>query len=265
MSSALINKKNGLTLIELLIALVLSSLLTAVLYRAFIGQQRTYTVEDQVAEMQQNVRIAMGQMTREIRMAGHGGNILSVFGNINGFSNIITPAHDAITVILADEVGTLKQKAEKGTHQLKVTNALIFNGDKKKYLCLGGLNSYWVQSVTGDTITLGAFLTEDHPIHQSVFLVKAVSYYTGVSGGKTVLRRNENTGGGGQPLAENIETLEFSYVDSKGDVTANPPDIRMVKVTVTARTSRLDPDYKGGDGYRRRTLSSNIKIRNLGS
>ncbi len=264
MSSSLLKEKDGLTLIELIIALVLSSLLTTVLFRTFISQQRTYTVEDQVAEMQQSVRIAMGQMTREIRMAGHGGNILSIFGNINGFSNIITPTSDAITIILADEVGALKQKAEKGAHQLKVTNTLIFNSDKKKYLCLNGLNNYLVQSVTGDTIILGVPLAEDHPIHQPVYLVKAISYYIGASGGKTVLRRNENTGGGGQPLAENIESLDFVYFDANGEVTANPPDIRMVKMTVTARTNMLDPEYKGGDGYRRRTLSTNIKLRNMG-
>lgn len=257
-------KKNGLTLIELLIALVVSTILTAVLYRVFIIHQKIYTVQDQVADMQQNVRIAMGQMTREIRMAGYGGNILAIFGSINGFTNIITPASDAITVIFADEVGELKQNASKGAQQLKVTNASIFNTDKKKYLCLNGLNNYVIHSVATDTITLTAPLAEDHPIHQPVYLVKAVSYYIGLSGGKSALRRNENTGGGGQPLAENIENLELSYADAKGEATANPQDIRMVKVTVTARTSRLDPDYKGGDGYRRRTLSSNVKVRNLG-
>jgi type IV pilus assembly protein PilW len=55
-------KKNGVTLIELLIALVVSTILTAVLYRVFISHQKIYTVQDQVADMQQNVRIAMGQM-----------------------------------------------------------------------------------------------------------------------------------------------------------------------------------------------------------
>ena len=257
-------RKNGVTLIELLIALVLSSILTAALYRAFIGQQRTYTVQDQVADMQQNVRIAMGQMTKEIRMAGYGGDMLSIFGHINGFTNIITPTSNAITIILADEVGVLKQNAAKGANQLEVTNARIFNTDKKKYLCLDGLNDYLVQSVTGDTIILTAPLAEGHPINQPVYLVKAISYYLGLSGAKTVLRRNENTGGGGQPLADNIESLEFSYFDSNGDATANPSDIRMVKVTVTAKTNMSDPQLKGGDGYRRRTLSSNIKVRNMG-
>ncbi len=256
-------RKNGVTLIELLIALVLSSIVTAALFQAFIGQQKMYAVQDQVVDMQQNIRIAMGQMTREIRMAGYGGNILSVFGNINGFTNIITPASDAITIIFADEVGTLKENAAKGAHQLKVTNARIFNADKKKYLCLDGLHNYSVQSVEEDTVTLPAPLAEDHPIHQPVYLVKAISYYIGLSGGKPILRRNENTGGGGQPLAENIESLEFSYFDAKGDATANPPDIRLVKVTVAAKTNMSDPEYKGGDGYRRRKLSSNIKIRNM--
>ena len=257
-------KKNGVTLIELLIALAASAILTAVLYGTFIRHQKIYTTQDQVADMQQNVRIAMDQMTREIRMAGYGGNILAIFGNVNGFTNIVTPASDAITVIFADEVGELKQNASKGAQQVKVTDASIFNTDKKKYLCLNGLSNYLIRNVSTDTVTLAAPLAEDHPIHQPVYLIKAVSYYIGVSGGKSTLRRNENTGGGGQPLAENIETLEFSYIDAKGDVTANPPDIRMVKVTVTARTNRLDPDYKGGDGYRRRTLSSNIRIRNMG-
>ncbi|NTW20545.1 MAG: hypothetical protein HGA42_13495 [Nostocales cyanobacterium W4_Combined_metabat2_030] len=42
----------------------------------------------------------------------------------------------------------MKQNAAKGTHQLSVTNAGIFNTDKKKYLCLNGLNNYLVQNIT---------------------------------------------------------------------------------------------------------------------
>ncbi len=264
MNSTVLRKKIGVTLIELLIALVLCGILIAALYRAFIAQQRTYMVQDQVVDMQQNIRIAVDQMTKEIRMAGHGGDMLSIFGDVNGFTDIITPTNNAITVILADEIGVLKENATRGALHVKVTNASIFNTDKKKYLCLNGLNNYVVQTVSGDTITLTAPLGEGHPIGQSVYLVKAISYYLGVSGDKTVLRRNENTGGGGQPLAENIENLEFTFFDVNGGVTATPPDIRMVNVTLTARTGAIDPGFKGGDGYRRRTLSSQIKLRNMG-
>ncbi len=132
MSSNLCQKKNGVTLIELLIALVLSSIVTAALFQAFIVQQKMYAIQDQVVDMQQNVRIAMGQMTREIRMAGYGGNFLSAFGNVNGFTNVITPASDTITIIFADEVGALKENAAKGALQVRATNARIFNADKKK-------------------------------------------------------------------------------------------------------------------------------------
>jgi hypothetical protein len=65
-------------------------------------------------------------------------------------------------------------------------------------------------------------------------------------------------------VAENIESLQLSYFDENGNVTANPPDIRMVKVVVTAKSNRPDPEYKGGDGYRRRILSSHINVRNMG-
>jgi hypothetical protein len=206
----------------------------------------------------------MVQMTKEIRVAGYGGDMLSVSSHINGFTNIITPGSNAITILFADEVGVLKENTAKGAQQVRVTNAAIFNTDKKKYLCLNGLNNYLVQNVSGDTITLTASLAEGHPIHQPVYLVKAISYYLGISGAKSLLRRNENTGGGGQPVADNIESLEFTYFDTNGNVTSNPLDIRMVKVAVTAKTNMLDPQLKGGDGYRRRTLSSHIRVRNMG-
>jgi len=264
MSWSVFRKKKGLTLIELLIALVLSSILIAALYRVFISQQRLYVVQDQVTDIQQNVRIAIGQMTKEIRMAGYGGNILDIFDNINGFSNIVTPANDSITILLADQVGILKQNTNKGSNQIKVTNASIFNTEKKRYLCLNGLNNYLVQSITADKITTTTFLTEDHVISEPVYLVKAITYSIGLSAGKPALRRNENTGGGAQPLAVNMESLQFNYYDANGNLTMNPQDIRMIRVTVTVKTDSSDPEYKTGDGYRRRMLSSHIKVRNIG-
>ena len=61
-----------MTLIELLVALVITSLLGAGVYRTFVGQQHTYEVQDQVVDIQQNVRMAISRMTRELRMGGFG-------------------------------------------------------------------------------------------------------------------------------------------------------------------------------------------------
>jgi len=80
-----------------------------------------------------------------------------------------------------------------------------------------------------------------------------------------VLVRDEN--GASEVLADNIETLQFTYTLRSGtvmDSPTNPDDIRMVKVSFTARTKSADPQLSG-DGYRRRKLSSFATVRNMSS
>lgn len=61
----------GFTLVEMLIALALGSLVLLGLFDFLSFQQRAYMVQEWVAEMQQNARAAMDVLTREIRMAGY--------------------------------------------------------------------------------------------------------------------------------------------------------------------------------------------------
>jgi type IV pilus assembly protein PilW len=61
----------GLTLIELLIALVIFALAIGGVYRVFVFQSRAYTVQDQVVEVQQGTRSAMEILLRDLRMAGY--------------------------------------------------------------------------------------------------------------------------------------------------------------------------------------------------
>lgn len=65
-------KKNtkGITLIELLIGVVICGMVIAGIYRVFIAQSKAYTVQDQVVEVQQNVRSAMEILLRDLRMTG---------------------------------------------------------------------------------------------------------------------------------------------------------------------------------------------------
>jgi len=62
--------KRGITLIELLVALVIGAIAIGAIYRVFIAQTRAYTVQDQVVEVQQNIRGAMEIMVRDLRMTG---------------------------------------------------------------------------------------------------------------------------------------------------------------------------------------------------
>ena len=60
----------GFTVIELLVALSISSILIAGIYRTFNAQHKVYQVQNEVIEMQQGVRVAMDILARDIRMAG---------------------------------------------------------------------------------------------------------------------------------------------------------------------------------------------------
>lgn len=64
------HNEKGVTLVELLVALVIAAITLAGVYRVFISQTRSYAVQDQVMEVQQSVRSAMEIMLRDLRMAG---------------------------------------------------------------------------------------------------------------------------------------------------------------------------------------------------
>ena len=61
----------GFTLVELLIAMAVGLIVLGAMYGVFTTHNKTFSTQEQVAEMQQNARAAMDMMTREIRMAGY--------------------------------------------------------------------------------------------------------------------------------------------------------------------------------------------------
>jgi prepilin-type N-terminal cleavage/methylation domain-containing protein len=284
-------RNRGLTLIELLVAMVISAILIGAVYRTFINQQNTYAVQEQVVDMQQNVRVAINRMMREIRMAGFGnvGSILPFEAQDGGktliFDNIVNPIDnknnveqndDQLTIIGAfEQVSTLEEPAE-GTNVIKlVEKGPDFNTGYRRFLCVGGLEARTVTGLNGNTITLSERLKLRYEAGTPVYKVKAITYQLGWDNRNPtmpVLKREDKTDGGGlQAVAENIENLQFEYFgkDKNGDGIPDPAisagDIRLVKVTVIARTNLSDPEYKGETGgFRRRTITSNILVRNMG-
>jgi len=77
------SNKNGFTLIELLVAMAISGIVAGAIFTAFQSQQKSYFIQDQVTEMQQNLRAAMDIMVREIRMAGYDPQSSNGFGIID--------------------------------------------------------------------------------------------------------------------------------------------------------------------------------------
>jgi type IV pilus assembly protein PilW len=62
--------KRGITLIELLVALAICGVVVGGIYRVMIAQNKAYTIQDQVVEVQQNIRNAMEMIVRDLRMNG---------------------------------------------------------------------------------------------------------------------------------------------------------------------------------------------------
>ena len=295
MNKSIVKRSKGVTLIELLIALMISAILIAGIYRIFLYHQRTYVTQEQVADMQQNVRVAINRMMREIRMAGFGGkndnshgnnDIINIFGNVNGFANIINPennvtedgiTHDRITVVAAySQIATIAANVTAGDNLLRVnyTGSTKFNSDARKYVCINGRNNYEIVPTAGNNLTLaGTFtLNENHSAGEPVFLVRAIRYGLRVdTQGIPVLFRDlyPNTGSSKrESIAEYIEDLKICYILAKDPnscvpVVGNPTQIRGIRIAITARTKSSDPQLKEGGGFRRRTINTYIDLRNL--
>ena len=65
------NNKGGFTLIELMIAMAISTVVMTAIYSAYRSQLKSHITQQKVVEMQQNARAAMFVMEREIKMSGY--------------------------------------------------------------------------------------------------------------------------------------------------------------------------------------------------
>lgn len=232
----------GFTLVELLIALAVSGIIMTGVYSAFKTQQDSYLAQEQVAEMQQNIRAGLYLMARELRMAGYKGDGSSS-------ASIVAAQNDAIAF------------------------SVDFNGD-------GDVDD------AGENIGYDLY---DSSAAGSVVLGRAVAGST--------LSLSETPAGSGhyevsshQPLAENIEQLEFLYSLDDGTQTLTPtaaqlPLIRSVQISMLAITSHPDRNYTNNQSYapasaseissgvdwtptpdnlRRRFQTMTVKCRNIG-
>ncbi len=114
-SNSMPNKK-GVTLIELLVVLVISGIVIGGVYRVVISQTKAYTVQDQVAEIQQDVRGAMEIMVRDIRMAGFQSRSFSSAAISD--SPIVTPLSNNSITVNYEYISTLTRQTV--TYDLEV-------------------------------------------------------------------------------------------------------------------------------------------------
>lgn len=65
--------RNGaFTLVELLVATAVVGILLSLVYQIFISQQRGYVLQEDLADAQQNARVAVETLTRDLGALGTG-------------------------------------------------------------------------------------------------------------------------------------------------------------------------------------------------
>jgi len=78
------------------------------------------------------------------------------------------------------------------------------------------------------------------------------------------LGRKAIAGGNYQTMAEHVQSILLTYYDRNGNIltapVSAPSEIRRIKVSLTVRTAKQDPNY----GYRTFTLESFVTPRNVG-
>lgn len=230
------NNKKGFTLLELLVALAISSIVMAAIYSTYQAQLRSHITQQALVAMQQNARAAMFAMEREIKMAGY------------------DPSGDADAKILIADAAQIKFQIDR-------------NEDGNPAPVPG----------TDPNEQIRFALTADGRLGREVW---------GPPEGAGSL----------QTVAENIEILEFIYLDETGAVVPTPLDyanvldrpslarIRSIQITLIAKSGAnvpvlmmkhkdhhtytnqqgdqllVDPD----DNFRRIVLTADVRCRNLG-
>ncbi|MBU1419952.1 MAG: PilW family protein [Proteobacteria bacterium] len=131
-------QQRGFTLVELMLSLALTSLVTIILFTVFRAQQRGQQAQTEVSQMQQTIRAAMEVLTRDLHNLG----VDSTDSGLYGFSVTTPPTatqlfftadlnEDAGAPATADPDGPLGiGRNETFSYSLfDCDNAIDFNGD----------------------------------------------------------------------------------------------------------------------------------------
>jgi type IV pilus assembly protein PilW len=109
-----IRSEQGFSLIELLVAMAIGSIVIAAIVNMFIDQRKAYAIREQVTEMQQNARSGIDFLVHEITMAGYdpngtaGAGIVAASANSIQFTldiskNGVIEADENVTFLLYDD------------------------------------------------------------------------------------------------------------------------------------------------------------------
>jgi type IV pilus assembly protein PilW len=222
------SRESGFTLTELLIGIVLSGIVIAGVYGFFVSQIKTYSLQEQLVEMQANVRISIDTIDRDLQNAGYDPTNSETFGiTTAAFSGSNTTG---LSVSTSSELYFTVDDDGDGVIDKSVSERFGFKIDS------GSLGSAIISSADGS-------ITGWDPIADNIESVSVTYTYANgtVSSGSSSLPDNSTAG-------------------------RNLDDIRKVAISLTGKTNLPDPTYTHpteGDNNRRLTLSTEVLPQNL--
>lgn len=269
-----ITSENGLTLMELLVAIAMTTIVVAAVFTTFIVQQRSFGTQDQVAEMVQSSKIAFNMLTDTIRNAGLGYPEFEQ-PNINGNSLVFEAVDsganggpDSITLIGGFRmVATLAQALGFGSNQMRIDyiDEPEFNLTDKSHISIDGIGYARIIGCTSFTaegkcqasgiITLDRTVNVSYPVGRPVYIIEDITFC--VNGNRELQMRKRGadsgscTGGGDvDTILQNVDDLQFGYgVDTNNDNVIEwydtPPagnTVSAIRVGLVTRTMREDQD-----------------------
>ena len=266
----------GFSLVEVMAALVILAIALTAVFATFISQQKSFTVQNRVAEMQQNLRQAAECMSRDIRLAGYGipDNVtIPSTATPAGITSIRalypqdnTTGPDQIYILYlfdmdANQPPAVNTAAMTGTGSVNVDNTAGFlTAGGELVLITDGTTADLYQTTPGGvgvsvlTFGGGAYNTGHVKLYglgpppSTVAKARFIRYFidTSTDPAHPTLMVDRNTPGqGAQPLADDIEDMQLTYgLDTGGDgivdiwtsSPATPSQIRQVRLQFIART-----------------------------
>ncbi len=242
-------KQRGLTLIELMIALLLSSLIILAMIFTFISGRASFLTQEQLARQQENGRFAWQLMTEEIQKAGY-------------HPDVWDPPELGFALVAAGDPDAIEGTADNGTDPDQLE--LHYESDRD---CFGRENA------TTEPLTppIGA------AVNIPSYFRKVVSFVVDENTNQLIFRCNYGPIDGAlveqinAPVADGIENLQIQYgEDTTGDLSANQWndfgavgnvfDIISVRIAVLVATPDeyvAEPDAQQFDLYSHTTAAAN--------
>ncbi|VAW80014.1 hypothetical protein MNBD_GAMMA15-751 [hydrothermal vent metagenome] len=118
--------QNGFSLVELMVALLISLFLLGGVIQVFLGSKQTYTLNQGVARLQENVRFAFDQISTDISAAGFMGCSDSADVNIEGAMDIVNALTDNASnnFNFSNPVDGIENTGPNGSDTLSIRRAM---------------------------------------------------------------------------------------------------------------------------------------------